>query len=241
MNLPARARQLKNAAFAALLFVAIPATASAQVLYDNGAPNNSGTAMQNNWTTGGAPIGMGWSTANDFTLGQTSTLGYLNWYALFLGENGPSPVSASYYWQILSNDAGRPGSVIAGGNVNTQGVETNFGCCYPLPFEYQSYRFYSSLGNLTLGAGTYWLAIGNFTSNWGSEGGAQYFWSNSLDGYGNETKRWDNGTWKTIEVEGSFSLHGTSNTSTVPEPASLALLATGLGGLGFFRRRKTKQ
>lgn len=211
---------------AGLLLIASPAVSSAQVVYHNGLPDNSG----------GLPITTPWSTANDFTLSQATTLQSMNWYALILGSKGPSPVSANYYWKIFKDDGGRPGVEVAGNLVagSSGSLVSQYGCCEPLPWEYQAYSFTAYLGNTSLGAGTYWMAIGNFSATYGNT----YYWANSQHGYGNESKRQEEGGWRTYPNEGAFTIYGSSETSTVPEPASIALLITGLSGVGFMRRRK---
>jgi hypothetical protein len=217
--------------FAAFLLVVAPATSSAQVVYDNGVPDNSF----------GLKIFEPFTAANDFRLAATTQLSWFDWYAQSLGGSGPSTITADFWWRILRDDSGRPGSLVATGNViGAVGTLSAQGsCCNPMPMEYQGYRFSnSSLNSTTLGAGTYWLAIGGFTSSYQSN----YYWANSNGVRGNEAKRYTGSEWQTYPFEGAFTVYGTpgSDVAIAPEPASLVLLATGLGSLGGFVRRRRK-
>src|SRR5688572_28751145 len=91
-----------------LLLTAVPAAGSAQVVYDNGTPNNSL----------GLQIASPSNAANDFSLSQTTYLGWFDWYALIEGAAGPSTINASFDWQIWTGGWGRPQGMIAAGSVS---------------------------------------------------------------------------------------------------------------------------
>jgi hypothetical protein len=230
-------RQLVNAACvaAAVVGLAPPSTAGAQVVYSNGVPDNED----------GRSIAYGFSTANDFFLSSTQQLGSFQWWALHESiPPTPPVVISSYFWRILTDAGGLPGSAISTGSVTAGiGTLTSYYCCGS-NVTYDAYLFTASLGNQTLGAGTYWLEIGGYSTVNPPTANASYYWATSDAFNGNQVVIDPAGNLPfTPASEGAFIIYAPSSMSAVPEPATLALLASGLsamGGVGAMRRRKSR-
>ncbi|CAN5359420.1 hypothetical protein BH09GEM1_BH09GEM1_30690 [soil metagenome] len=205
-----------------LLVAALAATpnvvAGAQV-WDNGVPNNANGYSINNI----------YGTANDFTLSSTTALGAFNWWAL-TGERAPT-VTASYRIDLASNGTGGyPGAVFKSFIFGSAtGTITGYGCC-----GLAAYAFSADLGGYSLGAGTYWANILNY-----SDGTVNSYWATSSGGTSPSGAPQRLGNSADAYGEGAFNISASGAVVATPEPASVALLATGLIGLaGMARSRK---
>ncbi len=227
---------MRIAVLAAVLF---PGIAAAQVVQNNGVPDNrdgynvTGTAR----------------TANDFTIAgsgykktQTiTTLTSFDFWALHDPVQTPS-VTANFFWQILNDDGGTPGTtVVATGAVaNGVGTHTEYFCCGDNHY-LDAYLFSVSLGDLVIGNGVFWLAIGGFTSVSPADQ-SLWYWATSAQ-TGNQVNSVLGGPFENVNSEGAFVLYGTSSTpmATVPEPGTMLLMASGLAGLAGVRIRRRRK
>lgn len=215
-----------SAAVLAATFVAgmaFVAPAQASVLYNN-APDLTGSQNGNcpyNTACGGST---GYA-AQAFTLTGTSTITSVGFNSIVLGS-GAFGSLASYQFLAADGAGGLPGSLLAsGGGATLTAVAGPVGTIFPTT----SYSF--AVAPLILGAGTYYAAIHEVTTNSSdflSKGVATSGGAQSIDGGAS----WTTGYAGFQSV--ALSLDGTT---AVPEPATMALLGTGMLGLGLVRRR----
>jgi hypothetical protein len=123
--------------------------------------------------------------ASDFTLGTAqsfSTIELWIWTAL------DADFSGTMSWKIYTDNAGKPGTEIAGGvDASTRVVPTGFNY-----FGYDVRQVRVSLRrSVTLAAGSYWLAL--HEGAWGSAGdGTSFYWDQTTSNFGYQTLLDDN-------------------------------------------------
>ncbi len=214
----------------ATLFASAPRSARAQVLFDNGVPDN-----RNGLDVGG---GFTRGSANDFSLAADGTVSSFTWWVLHWSD-APT-VTSSYSWAIRSDDGGVPGAIIASGSAESVLGERvpAYGCCgYGPPFgTANAYEFTESVGAVPLmGSVTYWLSIVDYA---GALPGKHWSSSNGYTG----NAMWDSAeaTWNTANQESAFCLSGTEGgcgePTATPEPSASFLLGAGIV-LVIMRRR----
>lgn len=200
---------------AALL--ALPCAASAQVIFNGGSPDQqNGNEMTE------------WVQYNDFAFGSTQTVQEIDFWSFSKGL-----FDGSVSWIVRSDNAGVPGSTLFSGSGNpsvTPTGNTLFG---------SAESFNKLLANFTLGAGTYWLGLHNGPLT--NDTREEYYWETTSTGFGGHGEEditpFGDNDYGNNGVDHAFELLATPS-STVPEPTSMTLLASGLVGLAASRRRR---
>jgi hypothetical protein len=202
----------------ALCLAAIPAMAQND-LYDNGAINGE----IEGWT-----INFGFAVSDQFTLGGNSAVNGIQFGAWLF----PGDVLQSAEVSITSSEFGGTSYFDQTVNFTQSGCFSNGG--------FNVCNESGSFGNVSLGAGSYWLNLANGVT---SEGNPVYWDQNNGNSLASES------SIGTIPSE-SFTIMGSGTgatitttttgggTSTTPEPSSIMLFGSGILGLAGVLRRK---
>jgi hypothetical protein len=194
----------------------VPNARADVIVYDNGGPNQHGGSDMTDFLE-----------SEDFTLSGATIISDVNFWNFQLLA---SDYKGSLYWAIQANAAGTPGDTIASGLTSAvtraaTGLTDTSGI-------YSEFTNSFNIAPTELGTGTYWLTLHNgpiTDSNF-----SDFYWEWTADN-GN-SQAFDlvaGGPWNAALSENAFQLSGTE----VPEPGSLILVGTILGGMALGRAR----
>lgn len=168
-------------------------------------------------------------TAAQFTLAGPATINQMTWYG---GYTENSAGTDNFTMRIFSGGT-TPGSQLStvlfgAASRSATGISVS-------SFEYTEYVYTSSIfSNINLAAGTYFISLSNDDS-----GSDTWFWEGSSSGESFGVASYDGSGWKNPEIVGlAFQLLN-SQTGSVPEPGSIALLGLGLAGLAVRCRKSS--
>ena len=223
-------KNLTIALIATAAAVGFAGAAGAGTVYDN--PYNAAADYGDCSfsTTCAAEAGRGDDyAAQMFTLTTAKVITMASFTELDLGTQ-PTDVN----WGFLQNDGagGLPGTILAAGTDSVSSVTSlgtdNSGF-------YDVNKVFFNLGTVALGPGTYYFAIQGDSSVF------ENFLSTGLDETGAAETMDGGGTWAPgYEGIGGVAVGLYDASTTVPEPATWAMMIMGVAGVGFAMRRQAK-
>ena len=201
-----------------LLSSAIAASATTTIVIDNGAPNQADVLYFGNRLI-----------AQDFYLPAPTNFVYGTFWDLIY--NGDASTTITLDVAIYRNASNMPGTVVYAAS-GVSPTQTYLGQWSAIS-SFAEFRNVIALPNIALPAGTYWFAVGNVQA---TTYGKQTYWeTTSPNGTLQTTVSDGSGGWLQMGTEYAFNLESAAGTGTVaetsavPEPGTVSLLAAGLG------------
>jgi hypothetical protein len=190
-------------------------SAFADVIYSNGTPSQNNLYNINNYNN------FYYQVTSSFSVAQSSTA-----TGVTFSEWSLNQLTTSLSWAITTSAFG--GTVIASGMAsdltNTDATALGSWTITETSF---------SLPDVSLAAGDYWLQLG------AGNGSSETAWGTAIGGSStSEQQSVSNGTPQSPGSILSESFSITGSATDVPEPASIAVFATGLFGAALVRHRR---
>lgn len=220
--------------FSAVVLMLGTATLSAQQVVFNGGsptPTNLGDNMSYN------------RLANSFTIGSTSSVDAVR----FWGLSRSGGLTGMIDWTIFTDNVGTPGVALGSGSASPTQTPNNPSNTGTLG--YTSYQYDFTVGaDVPLTGGNYWLALHDGSSATDASN-RDFFWQTTNSGSARPYSMFvfqdptdASHTWNHCNSfcnNDAFELFA-PNVTTTPEPASIAMIGTGLVALAPVVRRKKR-
>ena len=220
---------MKRILLLGLAWAGMFSTASAGTIFDNGVTDLSSI----NLGSVSDISDPGTQQTDDFQLdpGQT-TIRDVHWTGIYI--NGDQIAEDDFTIRIFADNSGTPAinPLLSVGNLTVQKVDSGV--------DHNGYNIFQyDVGglNIALNANTtYWLSIVNDTV----ADSDSWCWAGILFDGNSFWRQLDGDNWNSLNHRWDFTLTDDVAEPIVPEPASVALLLTGLLGISAFRNRVRK-